>query len=202
MMHTLRTHLLGLLAMFTLAVSAFEAQPIVSLQQNKFAIGLHLKQLSWQSKMAEQLTTISPSTNKSILTRHGLLPEELDTLLSNSQDAFKTYRQLPLENRQDIVKTAIDLLEQRQENLSKELTEQMGRPIAFTGKEISTAVARARYLLKISSVALKDTDGEAEEGFKRFIRKEPIGPVFIVFAWNVGFCSREVSALTECSTPI
>ena len=62
----------------------------------------------------------------------------------------------------------------------------MGRPIAYTAKEITTAISRGEYLLKISSDALKDTQGEAEKGFKRYIRKVPIGPVLVLFAWNVG----------------
>jgi len=68
--------------------------------------------------------------------------------------------------------------------LAKELTEQIGRPIAYTAKEVTTAVKRGEYLLKISEDTLKDTDGEAEKGFKRFIRKVPVGPVLILFAWN------------------
>lgn len=60
----------------------------------------------------------------------------------------------------------------------------MGRPIAYTAKEVTTAVMRGEYLLKISEDALKDTDGEAEKGFNRFIRKIPVGPVLILFAWN------------------
>lgn len=62
---------------------------------------------------------------------------------------------------------------------------QMGRPIAFTPGEITTAIKRADYLVKISGDALADTDGDAEKGFKRFIRKVPVGPVLIIFAWNV-----------------
>ena len=62
----------------------------------------------------------------------------------------------------------------------------MGRPIAYTAKEVTTAVARGEYLLKISGECLKDTVGESEKGFKRYIRKVPVGPVLILFAWNVG----------------
>lgn len=40
-------------------------------------------------------------------------------------------------------------------------------------------------MVKISEEALKDTEGEAEKGFKRFIRKVPVGPVLVIFAWNV-----------------
>jgi acyl-CoA reductase-like NAD-dependent aldehyde dehydrogenase len=63
----------------------------------------------------------------------------------------------------------------------------MGRPIAYTAKEVATAVKRGEYLLKVSTEVLVDTPGEEEEGFRRWIRKEPLGPVLVVFTWNVSF---------------
>ena len=134
----------------------------------------------------EVITTISPSTNKPILTRHGLTDSEVALLAALSTQAFNGFRLKPLEDRQVIVKRALKLISDRQDVLARELTEQMGRPIAYTAKEITTAVARGEYLLRISSDALKDTQGEPEKGFKRYIRKVPVGPVLILFAWNVG----------------
>jgi hypothetical protein len=100
-------------------------------------------------------------------------------------EAFQSFRKTSLADRQAIVKKALKILGEKQDVLAKELTEQMGRPIAYTAKEVTTAVMRGEYLLKISGEVLKDTDGEAEKGFKRFIRKVPVGPVLILFAWNV-----------------
>ncbi|KAI9797443.1 MAG: hypothetical protein M1833_005483 [Piccolia ochrophora] len=132
----------------------------------------------------EVITTISPTTNQPVLTRNGLSETDLALLPSAAYDAFLSFRKVPLADRQAIVKRALHSIAARQDQLARELTEQMGRPVAFTAKEITTAVARGEYLLKISGDALRDTDGEPEKGFKRYIRKEPIGPVLIVFAWN------------------
>ncbi|KAK0841135.1 hypothetical protein LTS16_012520 [Friedmanniomyces endolithicus] len=132
----------------------------------------------------ETLTTISPTTNQPILTRHGPTSADLAALPQRAQAAFLKYRQTPLPTRQKIVRKALQLLNDRQEELARELTEQMGRPIAYTAKEITTAVARGEYMLKISSDALADTPGEPQEGFKRYIRKVPLGPVLVLFAWN------------------
>jgi acyl-CoA reductase-like NAD-dependent aldehyde dehydrogenase len=60
----------------------------------------------------------------------------------------------------------------------------MGRPIAYTGKEVATAIKRAEFLVKISEDVLADTEGEPEAGFKRYIRKVPVGPILVIFAWN------------------
>lgn len=134
----------------------------------------------------ETITTISPITNKPVLTRTGISPSDLQLLPEVATDAFFSFRKTSLVDRQAIVKKALKLLNDKQDELAKELTEQMGRPIAYTAKEVTTAVKRGEYLLKISEEALKDTDGEPEKDFKRFIRKVPVGPVLILFAWNVG----------------
>ncbi len=133
----------------------------------------------------EVLTTISPTTNKPVVTRNGLSDADLALLPEVATKAFDSYRRTSLSERQAIVKKALKLIDDKQHELAKELTEQMGRPIAYTPKEITTAARRAEYLLKISGDALKDTDGEPEKGFKRYIRKVPVGPVLIIFAWNV-----------------
>lgn len=135
---------------------------------------------------AETLTTISPITNKPILTRKGLTDIDLQAFPASATNAFDSYRRTSLVDRQHIVKKALKLLKSKQDDLAKEITEQMGRPIAYTAKEVTTAVARGEYLLKISDEALSDADGEAEKGFKRYIKKVPVGPVLILFPWNVG----------------
>lgn len=133
----------------------------------------------------ETITTISPTTNKSVVVRNGISAEELLELPKLSETAFLSWKKTSLAERQEIVKKALKLLGDKQDVLAKELTEQMGRPIAYTAKEVSTAIKRGEYLLKISEETLKDTPGEEEKGFKRFIRKVPVGPVLVLFAWNV-----------------
>ncbi|EMC91699.1 hypothetical protein BAUCODRAFT_301674 [Baudoinia panamericana UAMH 10762] len=132
----------------------------------------------------EKITTISPTTNKPVLERHGPTGVELADLPKRAQNAWLRYRKTTLQDRQTIVRKALQLLNHRQDELARELTEQMGRPIAYTAKEITTAVMRGEYMLKISDQALADTPGEAQEGFNRYIRKTPLGVVLILFAWN------------------
>ena len=138
----------------------------------------------------EIITTISPLTNKPLLTRHGLSPLQILQLGTTAQSAFTSYRlsHPTLSSRQKIISRALTLLLERQHVLARELTEQMGRPIAYTAKEITTAVKRGEYMNKIASEVL-DRDGvihgEEEKGLKRYItRQEPVGVVLVIFAWN------------------
>jgi len=132
----------------------------------------------------ERITTISPTTNKPIVVRNGISSVELESLPTVATEAFEKFKKTTLAERKGIIKKALKLLSDNQDVLAIELTAQIGRPIAYTAKEITTACKRGEYLLKISDDVLKDTDGEAEKGFKRFIRKVPVGPVLVLFAWN------------------
>lgn len=141
----------------------------------------------------EVITTISPTTGEGIITRHGISAADVEHIPETATTAFQAWRQTPLKDRQIIIKKALSLLAGKQDALAQELTEQMGRPIAYTAKEIATAVKRAEYLVKISDDVLSDTPGEEESGFTRFIRKVPVGPVLVIFAWNVWSPPRRTS---------
>ncbi|OJD13873.1 hypothetical protein AJ78_05720 [Emergomyces pasteurianus Ep9510] len=136
---------------------------------------------------SEILTTISPITNDPIITRPAVSQHELASLPQKAQHAFRSFRSTTLGQRQEIVARALGLLAKKKDVLAREVTEQMGRPIAYTGGEIATAIKRGEYLNRISSTVLGDEgtiDTEAEDGFKRYIKKVPVGAVLIIFPWN------------------
>ena len=157
-----------------------------------FNLTLDIVILNYFAKMPTpaEITTISPTTNKAILTRHGLSPEETLKLGSTAQSAFKAYRKSHpfLSSRLKIVSKALEIILEKQDVLARELTEQMGRPIAYTAKEITTAVKRAEYMVKIAPEVLErdaTIPGESEQGYRRYItRSEPVGVVLVIFAWN------------------
>lgn len=137
----------------------------------------------------ETLTTISPITNKPVLTRTGISSEELNLLPETAQKAFRSFSEgTTLAQRQEIVARALGIIAKRKDELGREITEQMGRPISYTGSEITTAVKRGEFLNRTSSSILGEdgvVQGEPEKGFKRYIKRKPVGVVLIIFAWNV-----------------
>ncbi|GKT47375.1 succinate/fumarate mitochondrial transporter [Colletotrichum spaethianum] len=121
----------------------------------------------------EVLKTISPTTNEPVVTRNGVSQADLDELPTTATKAFESWSKTSLADRQSIVKKALKLLLEKKDELAEELTVQMGRPSP-------TPASRSPPRDEV----LKDTDGEPEKGFKRFIRKVPVGPVLVLFAWN------------------
>ncbi|OQD90982.1 hypothetical protein PENANT_c001G04213 [Penicillium antarcticum] len=136
----------------------------------------------------ETITTISPATNEPVVTRTGVSSEDLRQIPETAQAAFRSFSQsTTLQQRQKIVERALDILEKKQDQLAREITEQMGRPIAYTGVEVATAIKRSRYLTRISTSVLGEegiVSGEEEKGFRRYIKRSPVGVALIIFPWN------------------
>ncbi|RDW60717.1 hypothetical protein BP6252_12100 [Coleophoma cylindrospora] len=133
---------------------------------------------------SETIFTISPATNQVVFERAGTTIDEARKVAAASRDAFLTWSETPLSERKDIVKRGLALVQERKMKLGEELTQQMGRPIAYSHKEIETMQIRADYLLDTVDDALKEIPGRPQAGFRRWVRKVPVGPTLIIFAWN------------------
>ncbi|KJK67280.1 Aldehyde dehydrogenase family protein [Aspergillus parasiticus SU-1] len=134
--------------------------------------------------MAQKISTLSPSTNTVVYERGEITIPEAENVCRDAAKAFLTFRKMPFAQRKEIVTKALGLIQERKQSLGEELTLQMGRPIAFGAKEVETMQKRADYLLKVAEDALQPIPGQSEAGFRRWIEKEPVGPILIIFAWN------------------
>lgn len=108
-------------------------------------------------------------------------------MVDRAHEAFKTYRKVPLVERKAIMIKALDILRESEAVLANELTSQMGRPISASPSELQTMRKRAEYYLETAEEALSHLPGKPEDGFERWVSREPVGPVFISSAWNVRF---------------
>ena len=148
----------------------------------------------------ESIKTISPATGEVVLERAGTSLEQARQIVADSGKAFLKWKALDLSARKSIVAAALALIQQRKHELGRELSTQMGRPVAYSHKEIETMQKRADYLLSITEEALATIPGRDEQGFKRYIKKEPLGPTLVVFAWNVSHLIYAVLRLSMLIT--
>ena len=71
------------------------------------------------------------------------------------------------------------------DKLAEELTWQMGRPLSQSPGELKRGFhERALYMCDIAEATLADLPIPEKPGFRRFIRREPLGVVFVVAPWN------------------
>ncbi len=71
------------------------------------------------------------------------------------------------------------------DEIALELTKMMGRPIRYTPFEIKGGFKeRALRMISLAEEALSDIHPAEIDGFKRFVKKEPIGTVLVLLPWN------------------
>lgn len=131
------------------------------------------------------LQCISPVDGSVFMERPLQGPAEIDAALTRAVKAQREWRNVSLPERQKIILKALDHFVAHAPEIATELTWQMGRPVSQTPAEILRGFqARVKYMTNIAPQALADIVPEAEAGFRRYIRREPVGVVAIVAPWN------------------
>ncbi|KAF8928423.1 hypothetical protein BGZ52_003350 [Haplosporangium bisporale] len=118
--------------------------------------------------------------------------EQVQAAVERASKAQKVWKKVPVRERVALGRKFLEILGSRKDELAKELTMQMGRPLRYTPGEIKGTQERGTYMVDVAEEALKDVEIEdpALVGkFKRFIRKEPVGVVLIVAPWNYPYLS-------------
>lgn len=114
-----------------------------------------------------------------------LTQDQVNDAVERSQKAFLSWKKVPVSDRVAIMEKFCTLFEQKKDEVAKSITYQMGRPIRYGHGEVKGVLERARYMISVAEECLKDTVVEHTPGVvKRFLRKEPLGPVFIIASWN------------------
>jgi hypothetical protein len=134
--------------------------------------------------MTKTQKTISPVDGRVYVERPLAADAEVARALERARSAQPGWRKVPLEERARIVSRFIDAFVARKAQISEEISWQMGRPVVQSPGEVRGFEERARYMVAIAQEALADIDGGPKEGFRRFIRREPLGVVLVLAPWN------------------
>jgi acyl-CoA reductase-like NAD-dependent aldehyde dehydrogenase len=134
--------------------------------------------------MSARLVTQSPVDGSIYVERPFATRAEIDKALDVAVRAQQGWKRVPLKERIALVSKAVDAFVARKAELANEITWQMGRPVSQSPGEIGGFEDRARYMISIAESALADVDPGPKPGFRRFIRREPLGVVLVIAPWN------------------
>jgi acyl-CoA reductase-like NAD-dependent aldehyde dehydrogenase len=110
--------------------------------------------------------------------------ESVKSKFSRAQNSFATWKNVPLAERIQLVQKALEYFSLNKEQIAKDISQQMGRPISQAGGEVNGLLERANYLCGIAAAALKTEELPEKPGFYRAIAREPLGVIFVISAWN------------------
>lgn len=129
--------------------------------------------------------TISPIDGSVYAERKLAIPQQIETTLAKAVTAHTAWRRVPVGERAAICRRMKDWLVENADEIGKELTWQIGRPIAYSPFELRRGFnERVNYLCDIAERELADIAIEPKENFQRFIRREPLGTVLVLAPWN------------------
>jgi acyl-CoA reductase-like NAD-dependent aldehyde dehydrogenase len=131
------------------------------------------------------LCTVSPIDGSMYVERPLASGAQIEAALTYSVAAQGVWKAVPVRERAEICRRMSAWCVDHVDTLAEELTRQMGRPIAHSPFEIRRGFTeRIAYMCDIAESALADIAIEPKEDFERYIRREPLGVVFVVAPWN------------------
>ncbi|MEY2476702.1 MAG: hypothetical protein QOG87_2017 [Actinomycetota bacterium] len=110
----------------------------------------------------------------------------MSDVLGQAAEAQRGWQRVPIAERVARCSAMVARLVDRADELGRELTEQMGRPIAQSPNEIRRGFReRAEHMTAIAPDALADVRIDDA----RFIRRQPLGVVLVLAPWNYPWLS-------------
>jgi acyl-CoA reductase-like NAD-dependent aldehyde dehydrogenase len=130
------------------------------------------------------IVCISPVDGREVARKRTASGDEIATAVAAARKAQAAWAQVPLAERAKLCLTAVDAMLAMKAEIGPELSWQMGRPVKFGGAEMGGFEERSRYMVSIAESALSPIQPAAKEGFRRYVRRDPLGIVLTIAPWN------------------
>ena len=137
--------------------------------------------------MSEFFSVVSPIDGQELCRREYAKPNDIEQAVKAANQAQAAWFASGLTERKAKIGAAIDWLVAHKDEVAAAITHSMGRPISQSPGEVKGLEERASYMLSIADTALADIVPEEKTGFKRFLRREPVGVVLVMAPWNYPF---------------
>lgn len=127
--------------------------------------------------------SINPYTGEVNKTYDYLNNEELEGIIFSSSRAFRKWKNVNIEKRQDLLLRLADLLEIEKDFHAATITSEMGKPIDQAIAEIEKCALACRYYAERADEFLKPRRHSSSAGSSQ-IRFDPQGIVLAIMPWN------------------
>ncbi|EJM92254.1 NAD-dependent aldehyde dehydrogenase [Pseudomonas sp. GM74] len=134
--------------------------------------------------MTAKVQLISPVDGRVYVEREMADAAQVEQALTAAASAQAAWQRRSLSERAALCSAAVDAMLSMQADIVPELAWQMGRPVRYGAGELRGFAERARHMIAIAPQALAAVEPEPVAGFRRYIKREPLGTVLVVAPWN------------------
>jgi acyl-CoA reductase-like NAD-dependent aldehyde dehydrogenase len=131
--------------------------------------------------------TISPVDGRVFAERPFAPPAHIEAVLNQAARAQTAWAARSIEDRAVFGQKFCDALLRHSDDIALELAWSMGRPVSQAPGEVRGCVERARFMIEAAEAGLAPLDPGPKPGFKRYVRRVPLGVVFVIAPWNYPF---------------
>ncbi|MGF6201548.1 aldehyde dehydrogenase family protein [Pseudomonas laurylsulfatiphila] len=134
--------------------------------------------------MTAKVQLISPVDGRVYVERELADAAQVEQALTAAASAQAAWQRRSLSERAAFCSAAVDAMLSMQADIVPELAWQMGRPVRYGAGELRGFAERARHMIAIAPQALAAVEPAPVAGFRRYIKREPLGTVLVVAPWN------------------
>lgn len=127
------------------------------------------------------IDVVNPATGAAFATAPDCTREQLDEAVAAARAAFRTWRNVPIAERQALVRKAGEALLAHAEGLARLFTREQGRPVDAARQEIEGA---AQWLMAVSTMTPPTHVSEDSAAQRIETRYVPLGVVCAIAPWN------------------
>ncbi|HBC04346.1 MAG TPA: succinate-semialdehyde dehydrogenase, partial [Aequorivita sp.] len=131
-----------------------------------------------------ELVTINPTTGKVIKKYPLMTDKQADEAVEKCHQAFLEWRMVSHKERGKIIKAIGKELKENAEELSKLMTNEMGKLLKQSKQEIELCAGICDWTAANGPDNLKDEERELPDGGKGIITNSPIGVIYGIQPWN------------------
>lgn len=131
-----------------------------------------------------QIQCVSPVDGSVYATVSCTDDNDISKRLEQASNAQREWSSTSIEERGKLCSAAVDAMLEMGDEIVPELAWQMGRPVRFGKGELAGFEERARHMIDIAEESLRNIVPDEKEGFKRYIKRDPLGLVFTIAPWN------------------
>lgn len=128
--------------------------------------------------------TTNPATGKSLETYEYMTNDQVESTIQKSQKAFLDWRFKSFEERGKIIKAIGKELQKNKSELSKMMTDEMGKLLKQSHQEVDLCSAICNYCADNAAEHLKNEHRELSNGGKGIVTYSPIGIIYGIQPWN------------------
>ena len=136
--------------------------------------------------MTETVKLTSPIDGSIYVERPVASDQAINAAVERARAAQASWAGTPVAERGRYLLAMLEALVAMNDEIVPELAWQMGRPTRYGGEK-GGVEERTRYMVALAEKALAPFYPEERAGFRRYLKKEPLGIVLVIAPWNYPF---------------